>query len=264
MTIFGAYSRYYDLLYRTKDYVKEVEYVSRIVAHHAPEARTLLDVGCGTGIHACAFARAGYRVTAVDRSEMMLEHARERAKREIGTDCCGSVEFVCGDIRDFELSQQFDVVVALFHVISYLPTNDDLHAAFFRIGKHLGRKGLLIFDHWYGPAVLASLPTRRVKSYEDDALRLFRIATPRLHLNKNIVDVKYDFLLIDKSSARCEQFTETHRMRYLFWPELEAILVQHNFQSIGFTEWLSDDPPSASSWNAVVSATVIPEHNRRS
>jgi SAM-dependent methyltransferase len=261
MTVFGAYSRYYDLFYRTKDYAKEVEYVSRIVARHAPEARTLLDVGCGTGIHACAFARAGYRVTALDRSEMMLEQARERAKREIGRDCCGSVEFVRGDIRDFELSQHFDVVIALFHVISYLPTNEDLHAAFFRIGKHLARKGLLIFDHWYGPAVLSSLPRQRVRSYEDDVLKIFRIATPRLHLNENLVDVEYEFLLIDKVSTHCEQFIETHRMRYLFWPELKAILAQHNFQSIGFTEWLSDDAPSASSWNAVVSAAAVPEHS---
>jgi SAM-dependent methyltransferase len=258
MTVFGAYSRHYDLLYKTKDYVKEVEYVSRMLARHAPEARTLLDLGCGTGIHACAFARAGYRVMGVDSSETMLDQARERAKREIKRDCCGAVEFVRGDIRHFDLSQHFDVVVALFHVVSYLPTNDDLHAAFSRIREHLTAKGLLIFDHWYGPAVLIDLPRQRVKSYEDDALKIVRIATPNLHLNDNLVDVNYEFLLIDKVSSCCEQFTENHRMRYLFRPELQDILTQHKLQTIGFTEWLSDDPPSATSWSTVVTATAIP------
>jgi SAM-dependent methyltransferase len=257
MTVFGAYSRYYDLLYRAKDYAKEVEYVSRIIARHVPGARTLLDLGCGTGVHACAFARAGYRVTAVDRSETMLDQARDRAKREIERDCCGSVEFVRGDIRDFDLSQHFDVVVGLFHVVSYLPTNDDLHAAFSRIREHLAGKGLLIFDHWYGAAVLTDLPSQRVKSYEDEVLKIVRIATPSLRLNDNLVDVNYEFLLIDKASNCCEQFMENHRMRYLFRPELQDMLAQHKLQMIGFTEWLSDDPPSATSWNTVVTATAI-------
>jgi SAM-dependent methyltransferase len=257
MTPFGAYSRYYDLLYKTKDYVKEVEYVLRIVARHAPGARTVLDLGCGTGVHACALARAGYRVTGVDRSELMLDKARERAKREIQSDCCGSAEFVWGDIRDFDLSRCFDVVVALFHVVSYLPTNDDLHAAFSKIRRHLARKGLLIFDHWYGPAVLTELPRQRVKTYEDEALKVIRIATPSLRLNDNLVDVSYEFLMIDKASNRCEQFMENHRMRYLFRPELEAIMTQHNMRTIGFAEWLSDEPPSTTSWGTVVTATVI-------
>lgn len=40
-------------------------------------ARTVLDVGCGTGQHAIRFAQAGLSVTAVDPSEDMLARARE-------------------------------------------------------------------------------------------------------------------------------------------------------------------------------------------
>jgi hypothetical protein len=89
-------------------------------------------------------------------------------------------------------------------------------------------------------------------------MKIVRIATPNLHLNDNLVDVNYEFLLIDKASSCCEQFMENHRMRYLFRPELQDILTQHKLQMIGFTEWLSDDPPSTTSWNTVVTATAIP------
>jgi len=41
---------------------------------------TLLDLGCGAGRHAIAFARRGLRVTGVDISETMLLHAKERAE----------------------------------------------------------------------------------------------------------------------------------------------------------------------------------------
>jgi len=39
----------------------------------------LLDLGCGAGRHAIAFARRGLRVTGVDISGTMLRHAKERA-----------------------------------------------------------------------------------------------------------------------------------------------------------------------------------------
>ena len=42
-------------------------------------ARRVLDVACGTGRHAAAFARAGFEVTAVDASPEMIEAARRNA-----------------------------------------------------------------------------------------------------------------------------------------------------------------------------------------
>ena len=256
MSIFGAYSRYYDLLYKSKDYASEVEYVSRIVERHATGARTLLDLGCGTGIHACAFAKAGYHVTAIDRSSEMLDQARERAKRELAPHGPGSVEFIKGDIRTFNLSLRFDVIVALFHVISYLPGNDDLDAAFAKIHQHLEPKGIFIFDYWYGPGVLTDPPSQRAKIFEDKDVKIVRIATPTLLVNENLVDVAYNILVMEKASGRYQQLTENHRMRYLFYPELEVLLSKHHLKSIEFTQWLSDKVPSATSWNAVLAATA--------
>ena len=71
----GAYSCYYNLLYKDKDYAGEAEYIHRLVNAHHPHAKTLLDLGCGTGKPALLLAQAGYRVTGVDRSEEMLAAA---------------------------------------------------------------------------------------------------------------------------------------------------------------------------------------------
>ena len=49
MSVFNEYARYYDLLYRDKDYVGEVEYVHRLLQAHAPGAQSLLNLGCGSG-----------------------------------------------------------------------------------------------------------------------------------------------------------------------------------------------------------------------
>ncbi len=257
MSMFGAYSHYYDLLYEDKNYSKEVEFVSAIIRRHAPDARTVLDLGCGTGIHACAFAREGYLVTGLDRSADMLAKALERRK-QAGANGSGPVDFQQGDIRDFKLTHRFDVVVALFHVISYLSANADLEAAFARIRKHLQPGGLFIFDHWYGPAVLTDRPAPRIKTFENGEVKIIRIATPTLWVNDNLVDVRYDLTVIEKSSNRCSQVVENHRMRYLFWPEIESLLSRHSLKQVEFREWLSGTAPGQSSWNTFVAAVGRP------
>lgn len=41
---------------------------------------SLLDLGCGPGLYACRFARAGFRVTGVDYSRRSIEYASKYAK----------------------------------------------------------------------------------------------------------------------------------------------------------------------------------------
>jgi len=254
LTVFGAYSCYYDLLYEDKSYAKEVQFVSSVIRRHAADARTLLDLGCGTGLHAWAFAEQGYRVTGIDRSAGMLAKARERGQQTTLTGS-GSADFLQGDIRDFKLDGRFDVAAALFHVISYLPENSDLESVFARICEHLEPGGLVIFDHWYGPAVLTDRPVPRIKTFENDEVKIIRIATPTLLVNDNLVDVRYDIMVLEKSTGRWEQLTETHRMRYLFWPEIESLLSRHGLERVEFCEWLSDKVPDQSSWNTFVVAS---------
>ncbi len=255
MSVFGAYSRYYDLLYEDKNYSKEVEFVSSIIRRRAPDARTVLDLGCGTGIHACAFAREGYQVTGLDRSAEMLRIARERHET-VGANGSGRVDFRQGDIRDFKLDRRFDIVVALFHVISYLPANSDLEAAFAQIREHLKPGGLLIFDYWYGPAVLTDRPAPRIKTFDNDDIKIIRFATPTLIVNDNLVDVRYDLMIVEKSTGRCSQVVEIHKMRYFFWPEIQSLLSRHGLNQVEFREWLSDRMPDQSSWNTFVAATA--------
>ena len=39
MSVFGTYARYYDLLYKDKDYTSEALFVESLLARHAPRAR---------------------------------------------------------------------------------------------------------------------------------------------------------------------------------------------------------------------------------
>ena len=225
-TVFNAYACYYDLCYRDKDYAAEAQYV--YVASHirkqAPGAKRILEFGCGTGAHASHLVRMGFSVHGVDSSDAMLARAEAR-KAMLPDEKAVRLTFAAsGDVRTVQTGATHDVVISLFHVMSYQTSNADLEAAFDTAASHLIPGGFFLFDFWYCPAVLAQKPEVRVKRLEDDHIRVPQIAEPAMYVNENIVDVSYTVFIEEKETGKVEQLKETHRMRYLFLPEIEKML----------------------------------------
>jgi len=239
MSVFGTYSRYYNLLYQDKDYAGEAEYIRSLITRHCPQAQTVLDLGCGTGQHDHLLAQMGYDVTGIDRSEEMLNIANAQSS---------TPTFHQDDIRTVRLNTTFDVIISLFHVMSYQTTNADLAAAFATARAHLKPGGLFLFDCWYGPAVLTDRPSVRVKRLEDGVISVTRIAEPVMHENDNLVDVNYQVLVRDKSSGDVVELKESHQMRYLFRPELELLLAEAGLSLFESVEWLTDNKPGFTTW----------------
>lgn len=248
MHLFNEYSQYYDLLYRDKDYDLETDYVARLIKKHYPSAASILDLGCGTGSHDIFFAQKGYDITGIDFSD---KNVRAASNKVIAASppLDSKPSFIRGDIRYIRVDRKFDVVVSLFHVLSYQTTNNDLLSTFNTVKAHLKAGGLFIFDCWYGPAVLTHRPETRVKRVENDALVITRVAEPSFFPNNNIVEVDYHLFVRERGSERFSEIQETHRMRYLFRPELEIMLSSLGFEFLEFTEWMQDRPPSFETWS---------------
>lgn len=256
MNVFGAYARYYDLLYRDKDYRGETGFVDHLIRVHVPEARRILELGCGTGVHGSMLAERGYEVVGLDVSdEMLAEAARRLAGLPVAV--ANRVRFLKGDARDFKLEQRFDVVLALFHVMSYQLTNDDLKSVFARVKSHLAPGGVFIFDCWYGPAVLTDPPAVRVREFADATTSVTRIAVPSLHPDSNHVDVRYQLFVRDRASATIEELSELHQVRYLFRPELDLLAQSAGLRVGSVGAWMSNEPAGLSTWYAYFVVTNV-------
>ncbi len=235
---FNAYSRYYDLLYRDKDYAAEAGYVHRLLEHYGVPGNEILEFGSGTGKHGRLLAGHGYRVTGIERSAEMVAQA-------VATD-----GFMCqqGDIRESKQGRTFDAVLSLFHVISYQVSNADVSAVFDNAAEHLQPGGLFVFDVWYSPAVYAQRPEVRVKRLVEDDLSITRIAEPEIFHNENRVDVNYTIFAEDGASGESQTFTENHPMRHFSLPELDLLASVAGFERVCAEAFLTGEPAGEETW----------------
>jgi SAM-dependent methyltransferase len=259
MSVYESYAKYYDRLYPNKDYAAEVEYVEELIRHHgAPKVSSVLDLGCGTGRHAIELARRGHSVHGIDVSPSMVKLA-EAKKSALPTEVSKRIRFSSGDVRNVRVPARFDVVLALFHVASYQVSNDDFLKFLITARSHLGSGGVLVFDFWYGPAVLSQRPETRVRRIETSTEWLVRIAEAESDYKDNIVTIKYEVICGSKETGLVTRFDECHRMRFLFLPEVRLFADSVGIEITQAHEWMESTSPTEQSWSACVVAkpTVI-------
>jgi SAM-dependent methyltransferase len=244
--LFGeAYSDAYDSLYSDKDYHTECSaIVAALQAYSAEPVHSILDLGCGTGSHALELGRRGYEVLGIDRSGSMLGHAREKASR-----ASGNVSFVQGDVRDLSLDREFDAAIMMFAVVGYQTENADVRAVLEGVHRHLRPQGILIFDCWYGPAVLCQGPSQRVKIVESGQERLLRAATATLDTRRGTCAVDYHVWRI-RGDRLVSETRERHLMRYFFARELELFLSSAGLLPVRFAGFPENQShPDETTWS---------------
>jgi SAM-dependent methyltransferase len=244
-----AYSNAYDLLYAGKKYEEEALYLAAKVRGACPQAKSILELGSGTGRHARLMCDQGFEVVGIERSQGMLDKARKTPHE--------SLTYIEGDIRTCEAGRRFDAVVSLFHVVSYLTSNDDILAAFGNARRHLDRGGVFAFDFWYGPAVLTCKPENRHLELTSDALEITRFAQTKLDYNRNVASVAYTLFVRDLASNTLIKENESHAMRYLFLPELDMLLKLAGFDLLLAEEWMTSQDLGSTTWNGFVVCKAI-------
>jgi SAM-dependent methyltransferase len=252
LTAFEQYAPWYDLLYEDKDYVSEAAFVGDQLRRHGTKSGKLLDLGCGTGVHAIEFARRGWAVTGIDLSEDMVRRAEARLSKH-----AQPVRFRQGDACQAGPERDFDAVVSLFHVASYQTSRTKLESMFTTAHAALKPYGILLFDYWYGGAVLAQGVETRVKVAERAPLRVTRIAQSDHDEATAQVQVSYTLFCEDEARLTIKRVDEIHQLRYWFPFEIEASLLATGFDPIGHYAWLSTEPPSSKTWAAYSVARKI-------
>jgi SAM-dependent methyltransferase len=160
----------YERVYQQRD-TEEAERAANLIerfAEPAPSAR-LLDVGCGRGRHARAFARRGYRVTGIDLSEKAIQAARRRADEE---DL--AIDFRRQDMREPMGTGAFDGAVNLFSSFGYFDHDEEHQQVIQHVAEALrpssGPGGFFVQDFMNADQVRASLVPESTRT--EDGLQI--------------------------------------------------------------------------------------------
>jgi ubiquinone/menaquinone biosynthesis C-methylase UbiE len=126
-----ALVQFYDL---ENGWGADFEFCARLAA----EAKSVLDLGCGTGELAAALSEK-CEVVGVDPAAAMLDVARRRPGG-------GGVQWIAADARDLRLGRRFDLVLLTGHAFQVFLTPEDQAAALAAIARHLSPRGRFVFD----------------------------------------------------------------------------------------------------------------------
>jgi SAM-dependent methyltransferase len=243
--VFKKYAKYYDLLYQDKNYTAEAEYVASIIKKYQTNAKKILEFGSGSGIHGRLLSKLGYDVSGIERSQEMINIGKLNSDLKFQN---SNFRCVQGDCKDTFISNDFDVVISLFHVFSYQISKESIIAIFDNAYKQLKHDGILIFDFWFAPAVWNYRPTLRLKKIENPELKITRIAEPQCWEDKNRVDVNYITFVEDLSSGQISKIEEIHKMRAFDLNEISKFGTSAGFDLLHSEEWLSRQSPSPTTW----------------
>ena len=204
----GLHARVYDEIYATKPYAEEARFVHDLAG--APGGK-LLDVACGTGRHARAFAELGYEVTATDLNDELLDVGRAAAGDR--------VRFVQGDMTDLDVpGGPFELVTCLFDSIGYAQENDRVVAALRSLGRHAAEDGTIVVEFLHAPAIIRGADPRRERTFTlADGRELTRVSETTLDVERMLMNVRYELTLDG------ERLSETQVNRAFAVPEMRLL-----------------------------------------
>ena len=199
--MYGAEAaKIYDAQHRArgKDYRGEATEVAAQIRRRMPEARSVLDVACGTGGHLEPFLDMFDDAEGLELSEPMLDIARAALP---------GVKLHHGDMRDFDLGRTFDAVTCLFASIAYVTSEAELHAALRCFARHVVPGGVVAGEPWW-------LPEKFIDRYcsgdvvEADGMLIARVAHTVRDGDASRMEVHYTVVGADTG---IRHFAEVHR-----------------------------------------------------
>ncbi|MHB8512175.1 MAG: class I SAM-dependent DNA methyltransferase [Actinomycetota bacterium] len=181
--MFDKTPQLYDEIYgRMKNYEAEASHAIELIEERNPNAKTLLDVACGTGQHLAWFSKR-FECEGLDLDPNLLGIARTRNTE---------IPLHLGDMISFDLRKTFDVVTCLFSAIGYVVTLEKLRAAIKRMSVHLNPGGVLIIEPWLYPEMV-ELRNIHADFIDEPELKVARIS--RVEVDGRVSNVIFEYLI---------------------------------------------------------------------
>lgn len=225
---YGVTARFYDAVY-TPELVPDDQGFYQELA--VSQTGRVLELGCGTGRVTLPLARAGHQVTGLDLSQAMLGILRDKLGAE-PPEVRGRVTLVEGDMADFDLAEQFGLVITPFRAFQHLLEPEQQRRCLETVAQHLRPEGRFVFNA-FNPSLRYIADAMRVsgvwkqvdeQTIDDDerVLRRYVQLTPIPGRQQH--DLRWKFEVCDRAGRVQEVHIEEMQLRWLYRWEAEYLL----------------------------------------
>lgn len=207
---------YYDIAL-ARDVSHEIDFLSSVYRRYiGRQLQSVLDLACGPGYHARAFARRGVRAVGLDLHPEMIRFAAEQASSD-GV----QVDWIAADMRHFQLAKPVDMAICMFDGIDALVKNEDLVLHLRSVGSSLNPQGLYLIDLTHPREVDYDHYADFIYSGEREGVRveiIWGTNKPKADLVTAVVDTEIEVRIDDR--AKLIVFHDSAQERMLFPQEL--------------------------------------------
>lgn len=202
----------------------------------------VLELACGTGQLTVPIASAGLPTVGLDLSTPMLAAARQRAAA-----ANVSVEYLLGDMRNFDLGRKFALIFIARNSLLHLHSIEDLLATFAAVRRHTAPGGIFAFDIFNPNVGLLARPS-------DQRFPVFEVETESF--GKLSVETTTDYdpaMQVGRSRwyisapGKPDAWVLPLALRNIFPQELPLLLAAGGFQLKSRTGDLSQTPFNSAS-----------------
>ena len=187
---YNSMAKYYDLFYNNKEYEKETNFLKKLIGNR----KTVLDVGCGTGIHMHLLEDSGYIVDGLDLNSGMLDIAKTRVKGNL----------LKANLLDFNINKKYDCIISMFAVFNHLNDYNEFEKGIMHCYEYLNKDGLLIIDlhngRKSGEKISKYKEYKRIMTWQFDKRNFKEYTNIQYIIGDNIYEDKHEFIIyeIDK------------------------------------------------------------------
>ncbi len=134
MNRYDTFARHYDAVVGEREEV--AHFLAKLLKIYAPKAKTLLELGCGSG-SMLKILQKRYAARGIDLSAEMVRLAKKKAPR---------AQISVGDITRFKFRERYDAIICPFDTINHVTSFAKWRRVFANAHQHLNPQGVFIFD----------------------------------------------------------------------------------------------------------------------
>jgi SAM-dependent methyltransferase len=241
---YSVTAKYYDSAYAAKQDLVDLPFYLDLAEQ---AGGSILELACGTGRVLLPIARKGIEIHGVDNSRPMLEILKSHLAGE-PREVRQRVTLHDGDMRDFQLGEQFPLVIIPFRPMQHMHTVEDQVSALATAASHLSKGGLLAFDVFYPKFdVITSKMGEEVMEFEWSR-RLDSTEVVRRYFRKDSVDkinqifyFTFIYRTLREGKVILEE-TEDFKLSYFTYPHLRALFLLAGLEPVAEYGSFAKDP----------------------